>query len=413
MHRNLTTRPVLFALLLALLSFTAIGLCHADSPTLFGGGKTKSAPKAAPGPPPDVIIFINGDQLSGTFLREVGGKVTFHNDIVGDIIVPWDKIKELRTRTKMAVMDKNATPRRGKLPANLPEGTLTIADSLITVHADNNATIQPIPVNDAQFIIDEDTLNREVFGHPSLSTGWNGGLTAGATIVEATQKQYTFTGAVALARVIPSIDWLDPKNRTTVDFNASYGKITQPAFTTGGVFTPASSTKSAIYHAEAERDQYFSPRAYGLVQTAFDHNFSQGLDLQQIYGGGIGDTILKHPNEELDIKATIQYEKQSFINSSGASQNLIGSTFAGVYLLKLPNGLLFNQQVEFIPAYNNSSAYSANESDTLAIPFYKSLSFSVGTLDSYLNNPPVSLPPTMKNSFQFTFGATYVIKSKY
>lgn len=413
MHRNLTTRPVLLAFLLALLSFTAAGLCHADSATLFGGGKSKAAPKAAPGPPPDVIIFTNGDQLSGTFVREVGGKVTFHNDIVGDIIVPWDQIKELRTRTRMAVMDKNATPRRGQLPANLPQGTLNIADGLITVHADNNATIQPIPVKDAQFIVDEATLNREIYGHPGFFAAWNGGITAGATIVEATEKQKTFTGAVALARIIPSIDWLDPKNRTTVDFNGSYGKITQPAFTSGGVFTPASSTKSAIYHADAERDEYFSPRAYGLVQIAFDHNFSQGLDLQQIYGGGIGDTIVKRPKEELDIKATIQYEKQSFINASGATENLIGSTFAGVYLLKLPRGLVFNQQVEYIPAYNNFTAYSANESDTLAIPFYKSLSFSVGTLDSYLNNPPVSLPPTMKNSFQFTFGATYVIKSKY
>ncbi|MGC2544710.1 MAG: hypothetical protein WA426_02600, partial [Silvibacterium sp.] len=40
-------------------------------------------------PPPDTIIFTNGDQLSGTFVREVGGTVTFHSDIVGDFNVPW------------------------------------------------------------------------------------------------------------------------------------------------------------------------------------------------------------------------------------------------------------------------------------------------------------------------------------
>ena len=34
-------------------------------------------------------------------------------------------------------------------------------------------------------------------------------------------------------------------------------------------------------------------------------------------------------------------------------------------------------------------------------------------MDSYLNDTPVSEPPTKPNSFQFTMGLTYAIKSKY
>jgi hypothetical protein len=415
MPGNLTPRPFFYAfLLLAFAVSPAISLCHAaDSATLLGGSPKKK-PAAPAAPPPDVIIFTNGDQLSGTLLREVGGAVTFHSDIVGDIVVGWDKIRELRTKTKMAVLDKHVTPRRGKLPQNLPQGTLAVENGLITVHTGNNAKIEPIPVKNAQYIIEETTLNKQIFGHPGFFAGWNGPATAGATIVEATQKQYTFTGAIALVRTVPTVTWLDPSNRTSIGFTGSYGKITQRAYTSEGVFYPPTDTKSSIYHAEAERDQYFSPRGYGLAQTAFDHNYSQGLDLQQIYGGGIGYTVVKQPNQQLDIKATIQYEKQNFINATdGTNQNLIGSTFAGVYLRKMPRGLLFNQQIEYIPAYNNFKAYSASETDTLAIPFYKSLSFSVGTLDTYLNNPPPAVPPTMRNSFQFTFGASYAIKSKY
>ena len=179
-------------------------------------------------------------------------------------------------------------------------------------------------------------------------------------------------------------------------------------------FTPPTNTKTALYHADAEQDWYFSPRVYFLAQTAFDHNFSQGLDLQQIYGGGIGWTALKSPIQELDLKGTIQYEKQTFINATdGENQDLVGSTFAGIYSRKLPRDMVFNQQVAYIPAYNNLHAYSVTESNLLSMPFYKSLSLSIGTLDSYLNNPPPALPPTQRNSFQFTFGATYVIKSKY
>jgi len=71
------------------------------------------------------------------------------------------------------------------------------------------------------------------------------------------------------------------------------------------------------------------------------------------------------------------------------------------------------QGVSFIPAYNNMRAYSAMENNTFAFPAYKRLSFSLGTMDSYLNNPPASLPPTKRNSFQFTMGLTYAIKSAY
>jgi hypothetical protein len=34
-------------------------------------------------------------------------------------------------------------------------------------------------------------------------------------------------------------------------------------------------------------------------------------------------------------------------------------------------------------------------------------------MDSYLNDPPAAVPPTKRNSFQFTTGLTYAIKSKY
>ncbi len=413
MSLNRTVNPrqpfAFTAFLLALLVFAAGSVCHAGE--LIGSPQQK---KDEPKPPPDVIVFTNGDQLSGSFVREVGGTVTFHSDIVGDINISWDKIKELRTQSKVAVIDKSVTLEKKKLPPNVPQGTITVASDLITVHPDNNAMIQPIPVKDAKFIIDQATLQKQLYGEPGFFAGWNGAVTAGATIVDATQKQYTFNGAVALVRVVPTVSWLNPRKRTIVDFTGSYGKITENAYISGGVFYPATSIKSSIYHADAEQDWYFTPRVYFLAQTAFDHNFSQGLDLQQIYGGGLGWTIVKQAKQELDIKGTIQYEKQNFINATdGVNQDLIGSTFAGIYTRKLPRGLLFNQQVAFIPAYNNTRAYSASESNTLAVPFYKSLAFSIGTLDTYLNNPPPALPPTQRNSFQFTFGATYVVKSKY
>jgi len=372
-----------------------------------------------PAADPDLLILSNGETLHGKFVSAIQGKITFHSDPLGDISIEWDKVKELHTAEKFAVVDKNVKLQGRKSSGVIPEGTIDVENNALILKSEHGEAHAPVEVKDANYIMDAATLEKELHHSPGFMGGWNGAATAGATIVTATENQYTVSGGIGLIRAIPTAAWLNPRNRTSLDFSGSFGKITQPGYTvppvppaTTPTIVPAVTTKSAIYHADAERDEYFSPRLYALVQTAFDHNFSQDLDLQQIYGGGIGWTFLKTPRQEADLKATVQYEKQSFISGAASTnQDLIGSTFAGTYLLKTKL-VTYTQGVSFIPAYNNARAYSANETNTLAFPTFKRLAFSIGTMDSYLNDPPISLPPTKRNSFQFTMGLTYAIKSK-
>ena len=360
------------------------------------------AGQSKPTTDPDVLVLSNGDTLHGKLVNVVGGKVNFHNDPLGDISISWDKIKELHTAQKFAVLDKTVKLRGKEQEKQIPEGTVDVAGDALALHGE--AAPAPIPVKNAEYVVDAPTLNRQLFHEPSFLAGWNGGATAGATLVKATQNQYTFSGGLNLIRAVPSVPWLNPRNRTSAIFTGSYGKITEAGTTP---------LKSAIYHIEGERDQYFSPRVFALGQVAFDHNFAQNLQLQQIYGGGLGWTAIKTERQEADLKGTIQYEKQQFIQTtSGANQDLIGSTFSLSYLLQAKL-LTLTQEVAYIPAYNNPHAYSANETNSVTFPTYKNLGFSVGTIDTYLNNPPPSIPPTKRNSFQFIMGVNYAIKSKY
>jgi hypothetical protein len=379
--------------------------------------------KPAPNPAPDVLVLSNGDILHGKFVSEVGGKVTFHTESLGDVALTWDKIKELHTAEPFTVMNKNVKLRGKNTAANLPSGTLEMTNQGVIVHPAAGAPPAPVPVKDAAYVIDQPTLEKQVYHEPNFFAGWNGSATAGATLVSSTQNQYTVSGALGLVRVVPTVAWLNSRDRTSFNFNGSFGRITQPAYTIPATTTTpatpvaAENIKSAITHFDAERDQYFSPRVYALGQAAFDHNFGQDLQLQQIYGGGVGWTVIKSAKDELDLKGTVQYEKQEFITTAGATpspnQNLVGSTFAASYVLHAKL-FTYTQNLGYIPAYNTPSAYSATETDTFAFPAYKNLSFSLGTLDTYLNDPPLGAePPTKHNSFQFTMGLTYAIKSKY
>jgi hypothetical protein len=388
---------------------------HSLISCLLLGTALVAVARSQPPADPDVLILSNGDTLHGKFVSSIQGKITFHSDPLGDVSLDWSKVKELHTAGKYAVLDKNVKFQGRKNAGVVPEGPIDVENNAVTLKPDQGEAHAPMAIKDATYIMDAVTLNKELHEEPGFFSGWNGAATAGATLVTATQNQYTVSGALGLVRSIPTAAWLNPRNRTSADFNGSFGKITQPGYTDPGppvTIVAGVTTKSTIYHADAERDEYFSPRLFALVQTAFDHNFSQDLQLQQIYGGGIGWTVLKTPRQEADVKATVQYEKQSFISGAGSgNQNLIGSTFAANYLLKTKL-MAYTQGVSYIPAYNNFRAYSAAETNTLAFPAYKSFSFSVGTLDSYLNDPPLSLPPTKRNSFQFTMGLTYGFKSK-
>ncbi|HET9129479.1 MAG TPA: DUF481 domain-containing protein, partial [Terriglobia bacterium] len=306
----------------------------------------------------DVLVLSNGDTLHGKLVNSSEGKITFHSDALGDLSVGFDKIKELHTTGSYAVLDKRVKIHSRKTAGTIPTGQLEVRDKSIEVQPEKSgAAPASIPVADAQYIMDTATLDKQLYHQPGFFTGWYGAATAGAAIVTATENQYTFSGGVGLVRVVPTVSWLTTRDRTSIDFTGSFGKITQPSYTdpVSGTVVPAVITKSAIYHADAERDQYFSPRFFALAQTAFDHNYAQDLDLQQIYGGGFGWTFLKSPRQEADLKATLQYEKQQFITDSSANQNLIGSTLSATYGLhhKL---VTYTQGVAFIPAFNNPHA---------------------------------------------------------
>jgi hypothetical protein len=345
---------------------------------------------------PDVLIFTDDERLIGHLVRSTGASVTFKSDMAGEITVEWSKIRELRTRQPFAVVQKNVKLHRHEDAGQVPQGTIVMSGENIEVSAGPARTTHTIPIKDAAYVIDEATFQKAVLHRPGIFEAWSGTVTAGASLVEATQTSQTFTGSASFIRAVPTESWMDARNRSTLDFSASYGKLTQPN-------TP--DLKTAIYHAGGERDEYFTPRFYAFGQLAYDHNFSQGLDLQQAYGAGVGWTVMKNARRTLDLKSSFTYVDQRFQESS-FNQNLFGSTFAERYEDRFFRGIVFIEQLAITPAWNNTSAYSATGSAGITMPLYKRLRFSLNTIDTFLNNPP---PGFKKNSFQLTTGLTYTL----
>jgi putative salt-induced outer membrane protein YdiY len=320
----------------------------------------------------------------------------FKSDALGEVTVDWSKVKELQSSQAFAVLPKNVKLKKNADTSKIPEGTIAVADQKITVTPTAGQT-QIVAVAAADHVIDKTSFEKALRHNPGFLSDWAGTVTAGASLVEATQDSQTFNAAINLVRAIPDADWLRRRNRTIVNFSTSYGTLRQPN-------TPL--VKTDIYHAGAERDEYFSEAIYAFGQVGFDHNFSQGLDLQQTYGGGVGWSVLKRANESLDLKAGITYVRQGFTLAS-ANQSLEGSTFEEDFQRGLRRGIKFSEQLIISPAWNNTNAVTATGNASLTVPVYKRMNFSLGTIDNYLHDPPVGFK---KNSFQATMGLSYSLR---
>jgi hypothetical protein len=368
-------------------------------PGLFAQQAFTQAPPAKPAP--DVLLFANGDQLTGTLESGTGETIVFDSDAVGEVTVSLSKIKELRSSSGFVVI-KNGEKIDHR--AAKQTGTITYSDNAITEQS-VSAPPETVPVKDLAYIINQATYNKEVNGNPGPFSGWTGSLTGGASLVQATQYGENFTAGIALIREVPTLSFLQARTRTTFNLLETYGKLTQPTIPQTTPPTPNTTVKTSIFHTDFEHDKYFNDGVYVFAGLSYDHNFSQGLNFQQIYGGGIGWTAIKDAKQELDLKGDVHYERQNFVPPT-VNENLIGSTFAEIYHRNLPAKMLFTESGSYIIGWNNTNAYSAIFSAGLQLPVYKRFAMNLNATDSYLNNPAFGFD---KNSFQFVTGITYTL----
>jgi len=404
-HRRQTVAVTLYIVLFAVVSgFAESG---AKKPSKL---PTKHEPVIK-----EELTLKNGDRLTGQLLNSTGTEIKFKSDLAGEVTVAWANIKELKSRREFAIVPKNI--KNAKNSAMVPQGAIKIGQKGVLVYptpatkpetstavakagakpgifSANAALVKEVPTSRIVFIVDDTSYQNEIHRKIGWTSGWDGHITTGSTMLYSTQDSYLFQVSTALRRTVPTVSWLNPKLRTTINFTLSAGQTTQPG-------TPTTITN--IYHVDTERDEYFSPRGYYLQMLSFDHNYAQGLILQQNYGAGLGATLFKQQNSEFDVTADLHYENQQFNATADVSQlnlDLIGSSLTEAYTRKWGK-ISFDEKLLADVAFNNASAFSASGVSTVRMPVYKKLGFAVSAIDNILNNPQVGYK---KNSFQLSTG---------
>jgi hypothetical protein len=403
-HRTLAATLSLFLL-------TAVSALAQDAPKKPVDPATKKEPEIK-----EELTLKNGDRLTGELQNSTGTEIKFKTELAGEVTVKWENVKELKSTRDFAVVPKDLLDARDS--AKVPQGAIKIAEKGIVVSPISTtkpgisaappgsgakpgvtkevAAAKEIPTSQIAAVVDDANYQKEINKKIGFRSGWDGHITTGTSMIFSTQNTSLYQVDTALKRSIPTVSWLDPKLRSTVDLTLSAGKTTQPGTET---------TITNIFHVGGERDEYFSPRGYYLQVFSLDHNYAQGLVIQQKYGGGIGATLFKNKERELDITADLHYENQQFqanpsVDVEALELHLIASTLTEEYTRKWGK-LQFDEKILADIAWNNASAFSASGHSSLRLPIYKRLAFSVSTIDNFLNNPQIGYK---KNSFQFITG---------
>lgn len=367
-------------------------------------------------PEPDVLELNDGEKVIGHLVSATGGSLVFHSDGLGEVKVDWANVKTLKSSGKFAVVQKGIVLDKHADLSNVPQGTISAGpDKNLSVDSGNGNPVVIPETNAANIVPQPSFVN--AFKTPRLGEDWHGSASLGIDLVEATQKSRNITAGVSLQRVVSDESWISPRYKTLIDFNSADSKLSQSG-------QPTISTD--LIRGGLEHDMFLSSRLFGFGAADFLHSSSQGMKIQQTYGGGLGYVVLRDTHQELDVKGAIDYIRQTFeppancanagltLTCSAAqltaatkpSKSLIGASLGETYTRSFKGGVAFHEGLTFIPSFNDSNAYTANAFANFAIPVHKRLMITVGGLDSYVNEPPSGFK---KNSFEFVTQLSYKI----
>ncbi len=347
-------------------------------------------------PGTDVILFIDGGKLIGDLKGATAKQVHFHSDMGFDVNVGWDKVKELHSSKRFAAIPKDVIVRTPADAGKVPHGTIELANQNkdLEVRTAASAPPQNVPLSNVSSLIGEPAFE-QALKQQSFLHGWKGGGTLGVSLTSATVSNRSVFTSFDMSRSDHSEGWMETRNRTSIAFNSVYSMTTQ-------AYSDPSTV--SMFHAEAVQDHFFKPRFFGFAGTTFDHNFSQGLDLVQAYGGGLGVEVIKNERTQFDIRGGLGFMKQTYSSDPSLNRKLVGSRFGQNFSHTFKNGITFFEQGGVRPAWNDMKYFFAGMNMSLHVPVYKRFGLNVSGFDNYVNNPP---PYFKRNVAQVTMGINY------
>ena len=235
------------------------------------------ASAAAVGAPKiDIIVFENGDRLTGEVKGLEHGKLRFDTDATGTISIEWARLKSLESRQVLQVELVSGIRYVGQSVTASAPGKLRVA-------APSGA--QPDEFDLAQ-IVRVDPIEQG-----NIVARLDGYLTAGYDYTKANDLQtFTFTGGLS---------YRDERVRRSLD-----GSLTNT--------TQDTVEDSSRFDVDANNRWLLAKRRFYQGFASFEGNDELGLDLRTSIGAAFGKYLVQNNRQEWSIVAGIAVTREDF-----------------------------------------------------------------------------------------------------
>jgi len=328
----------------------------------------------------EVLHFKNGDQLTGTWVRVVDSTLTFRAEAFGDVAVPIAKVRSFRSDQSAIVLAKDGRAYGGELSL-LESGEWELSEDGGTRH---------VATDSVEAIYPAKTYQPEVEGrHAAPWRNWKGKGNVGYSLLRGDRDAGTLSVGFNAMRRQPDLPGLQENLRTNFLLNMLFTNSR-----TDGIRTSANSISSGL-----RQDYLFSPSNFVFALAQLDHIQTQGLNLRQTYGGGLGHDVIRSHRVTLNLLSGATFVRENFqtaVKRTNA-EALLGEKLS----LNLTERVNFEQYLNFYPNLTDRGEYRMDTTSALNTRLSSLFSFNTTLTNRLLSNP---LPGRQKHELVLTTG---------
>ena len=308
----------------------------------------------------DQVTLKNGDRITGKIVKKDEGTLTFKSDTFGNVTIPWGKVSQLVSDDPLTVVLPDGKSVLGRVGTT--ENKLEVA---------TQTTKESVAINDVGAIrnADEQKLYEQL-QRPGLLNLWAGYADLGVSLARGNADTSTITTAMNATRATR-------KDKTSVYFNQIYS--TGKAVDGSSVKTAQATRGGWAYNRNV------SPRVFVNLFNDYEYDLFQDLDLRFVIGGGLGYTLIKNEQTQLDLLGGPAYNREKF--STPLTRNSAEAYWGDNLVHKFSKITSLTQSFRMFNNLSELGEYRVNFDVGTVTTVKKWLSWQLTASDRYLSNP--------------------------
>jgi putative salt-induced outer membrane protein YdiY len=310
-----------------------------------------------------VVVFNNGDKLTGTVTTLEGGKLKISSTVAGDITVDLKDVQTFSTDEPARI--KMSSGERMKA-------------ALATSPTTQNVTVEgkPLAIADIKSL---DTREQK----------WTGSILANGLLTEGNSRTQQL-GVDAMAQLRRNDEHND--DRFTLAGSYNFGR--QKAPDSGDSFVSVDN-----WYALAKYDRFWTEKWYGYAAVRTEHDRIADLFLRVTPGVGVGYQWIESPDLNFNTEAGVNYIYENY--DPGDTDNRIAVRLAYHVDKKINDKVTLFHNLEYLPAVEDPGDYLLNTDAGIRASLTKSF-FTEFKVEWKRDSTPA--PDALKNDLRYVLG---------